>query len=44
MNFDFIAGFVGGGAAAFLAPALMRWWDSLWVDEPDPFDDPRNWH
>lgn len=44
MNFDFIAGFVAGGVAAFLAPVLMRWWDTWRADEPDPLDDPKNRH
>lgn len=44
MNFDFIAGFVGGGLAAFLAPVVMSWWDRWLADDADPLDDPKNWH
>lgn len=44
MNFDFIAGFVAGGAAAFLAPYLMAKWDEWMSDDADPLDDPKNWH
>lgn len=44
MNIDFVFGFVGGGLAAFLAPAAMRWWDEWMADDADPLDDPKNWH
>ena len=44
MNFDFIAGFVGGGLSALLVPVVMRWWDSFWEDDVDPMSDPKNWH
>lgn len=44
MNFDFIAGFVGGGLTAFLASMVMHWWDAWLADDVDPLDDPKNWH
>lgn len=44
MNIDFIVGFLGGGLAAFLAPAVMGWWDAWLADDADPLDDPKNWH
>ncbi|MGY6251137.1 hypothetical protein ACXIUS_26955 [Bosea thiooxidans] len=44
MNFDFIAGFVAGGAAAFFAPLVTAWWDRWMSDDADPLDDPKNWH
>lgn len=44
MNFDFIAGFVGGGLAAVLVPLALSWWDAWIGDDVDPLDDPKNWH
>lgn len=44
MNFDFIAGFVGGGLTAVLVPIVMAWWDEWMSDDADPLDDPKNWH
>lgn len=43
MNFDFIAGFVGGGLAAFLTPLVIAWWDEWMSDDIDPMSDPKNW-
>jgi hypothetical protein len=44
MNFDFIAGFVAGGLAAFVVPWVMSKWDEWMSDDADPLDDPKNWH
>lgn len=44
MNFDFIAGWVGGSVSAFLVPFVMAWWDEWMSDDADPLDDPKNWH